>query len=472
MAYCGYVVKVEHLRPHSNADRLQVATFFGNDTIVGLDVQIGSIGIYFPVDGQLSERYCAVNDLVRRKNPETGKQEGGYLEPDKRNIKAIKLRGEKSDGLYMPITSLADFCVISDLHVGDKIDIVNGEEICRKYIPRTNASVRSHGVKALRKAKTNIAPTFYEHVDTEQLAYNLDKFKVGDTVQLTLKMHGTSGRTGYLPLLQKRSIWDKIFHPHKENYEYGYVTGTRRVVLAGDRKGGYYESDDFRHAMAAKFEGKLRKGEVVYYEIVGFQGPNGAPIMNQVQNSKVKDPAFTKQYGAVTTFAYGCDPAGTYEMQTNEAGDMVMPPCCEVYVYRMTMVNADGDVVEYSPAQIKERCEQMGVHTVMEFETFVIPYSEIDWHTDGNGNPYADAEDYHIVDPGEYVLRKVEQYFDGADPIGGIHVREGVVARILNRPNFAVYKHKNFSFKVLEGIAKDEATAPDLEEAQEVSDDA
>lgn len=459
MSYYGYVVKVEHLRPHSNADRLQVATFFGNDTIVSLDTQLGAMGIYFPVDGQLSERYCAVNDLVRRKD-ENGKACGGYLDPDKRNIKAIKLRGEKSDGLFMPITSLADFCTISELKVGDRIDVLNGEEICRKYIPRTNASVHSHGAKAPRKAKVNIAPTFYEHVDTEQLAYNLDKFKVGDTIQLTLKMHGTSGRTGYLPLLQtKRSIWDKIFHPHKEIYEYGYVTGTRRVVLAGDRKGGYYESDDFRHAMAAKFEGKLRKGEVVYYEIVGFQGPNGAPIMSEVQNSKVKDPEFSKQYGKTTVFSYGCVAEGAY---TDEQ------PCCEVYVYRMTMVNADGDVVEYSPAQIKERCEQMGVHTVMEFETFVIPYSEIDWHTDGNGNPYADAEDYHTVNPGEYVLRKVEQYFDGADPIGKTHVREGVVARILNRPNFAVYKHKNFSFKVLEGIAKDEATAPDIEEAQEV----
>jgi hypothetical protein len=439
MSYYGYVVKVEHLRPHSNADRLQVATFFGNDTIVSLDTQLGAMGIYFPTDGQLSERYCAVNDLVRRKD-ENGNYCGGYLDPDKRNIKAIKLRGEKSDGLFMPITSLADFCTISDLKVGDRIDVLNGEEICRKYIPHSNASARAHGAKAPRKAKANIAPTFYEHVDTEQLAYNLDKFKVGDTVQLTLKMHGTSGRTGYLPLLHtKRTLIDKIFRRHgKDYYEYGYITGTRRVVLDGARTGGFYESDDFRHAMAAKFEGKLRKGEVAYYEIVGFQGYEGAPIMSEVQNSKVKDPEFSKQYGKTTVFSYGCSAEGGY---TDDQ------PCCEVYVYRMTMVNADGDVVEYSPAQIKERCEQMGVHTVMEFETFVIPEN---------------------VNAGEYVLRKVEQYFDGADPIGKTHVREGVVARILNRPNFAVYKHKNFSFKVLEGIAKDEATAPDIEEAQEV----
>ena len=100
--HCGFVVKVTKLRKHSNADRLQVATFFGNDTIVDLSVKVGDIGVYFPVDLQLSEEYCAKNNLVRKKD-ENGNNIGGFLDPDKRNIKAIKLRGEKSDGLYMPL---------------------------------------------------------------------------------------------------------------------------------------------------------------------------------------------------------------------------------------------------------------------------------------------------------------------------------------------------------------------------------
>jgi hypothetical protein len=37
--------------------------------------------------------------------------------------------------------------------------------------------------------------------------------------------------------------------------------------------------------------------------------------------------------------------------------------------------------------------------------------------------------------------------------VGKTHVREGVVVRITNRPKFTAYKHKNFSFKVLSGIA-------------------
>lgn len=403
-----------------------------------------------------------MNDLARRKD-ENGNPCGGYLDPDKRNIKALKLRGEKSDGLFVPLTCLADFTKISDLHEGDLITTLNGEEICRKYIPRRNPSSGGGYARSAKKAKANFAPTFYEHVDTAQLAYNLNAFKVGDTIELTLKMHGTSGRTGYLPLHHMKRSWlDKLLHrPGKDVAEYGYVTGTRRVVLDDKHDGGFYDDNNFRKEMAKKFEGKLHKGEVVYYEIVGFVNEN-TPIMASVKNSKIKDKEFTNQYGEETVFSYGCDPNGEYNplpmVNANTGEAYFAKPKCEVYVYRMTMVNEDGDFIEYSPDQMRLRCEQMGVKTVPVFERFIIP--------DAIQLP-DDVGSIQDVNPGEYVLRKVEQYFDGPDPIGKTHIREGVVTRIVNRSDFAVYKHKNFSFKVLEGIAKDEADAPDMEEAQE-----
>ena len=431
--HVGYVVKINSLRPHSNADRLQIATIFDSNVIVSLDTHLDDIGVYFPSDIQLSEEFCKVNDLVRRKD-ENGNPAGGYLDPNKRNIRPLKLRGEKSDGLYLPITCMMEFCPISDLKVGDTIGVVNGHEICKKYIPHSTKAY--HYTEKVRKQKVNFAPTFFEHCDTAQLAYNLEAFRAGDVVELTLKMHGTSGRTGCLPLLQPRTLWDKILRRTRK--EYGYVSGTRRVVLDEEHTGGFYEDNTFRRYMAAKFENKLHRGETAYYEIVGFQGPNGAPIMSSVKNSKISDKAFTKQYGEETVFSYDCDVTNGYEDKH---------PCCELYVYRMTMVNDDGDVVDYSPAQIRYRCEQIGVKVVPQFEVFVIPQDE----------PH----------PGEYVVRKVEEYYDGPDPIGKTHVREGVVARILNRNNFAVYKMKNWSFKCLEGIVKDEAAEPDMEEAQE-----
>ena len=441
--YKAYVVKVEHLRPHSNADRLRIATFFGCDTCVGLDVVIGEIGIYFPVDGQLSEEFCREHDLVRRKD-ENGNPAGGYLDPDKRNIKAVKLRGEKSDGLFMPISCLAYTGVnLDDINIGDTIDVVNGHEICKKYIPRSNRRSYSGGaVNKTRKHRVPVAPLFAEHADTEQLAYNLGAFKCGDEVEITLKMHGTSQRTGYLPTLKgyKKTFWEKI--TRKEGtpiYDWGGVSGTRRVVLE-DYDGGFYGSNAFREQHSKVFEGKLMKGETVYYEVVGFTN-TGAPIMASCNNKKLNDKDFIKQYGEETVFSYGCGEIASDDM-----------PQSDIYVYRMTMTNEDGFVVEYTPDFMRYRCEQMGVKTVPVLWKGVIPE-----------NP--GSADDPTISAGEWIKNVAERYYDGPDPIGKTHIREGVVVRILNRPKFAAYKHKNFSFKVLEGIIKEIAEAPDMEEA-------
>ena len=464
--HCGYVVKVTELRKHSNADRLQVATFFGNDTIVDLSVQVGDLGVYFPVDLQLSEEYCAKNNLVRKKD-ENGNNIGGFLDPDKRNIKAIKLRGEKSDGLFMPLNAFAycwdldkedvpEGCDITiPMGLGDQITILNGHEICKKYIPKRQN--RTGGFSAgnhTRKTKVPYSPLFAEHADTEQLAYNHGAFKPGDEVEITLKMHGTSQRTGYLPVLQpvKKTFWQKLFKKEPEPvYAYDFVSGTRRVVME-DFEGGnsFYGSNEFREPHHKLFVGKLNKGETVYYEVVGFTH-TGVPIMADGSN-KGLDKEFIKMYGETTRFSYGCDPAGKREMYgCDEYGHfkvLLDTPVSDVYVYRMTMTNEDGFVVEYTPEFMRYRCEQMGVKTVQVFEKFTIPAK--------------------CKKPGEYVQAKAEKYYDGPDPIGKTHVREGVVCRIINRPKFTAFKHKNFSFKVIEGIAKDVATAPDMEEAQEL----
>ena len=200
--YTGYVTRLHNVRKHPNADALQIGECFGNPVIVSMSYINEQIGVYFPVDGQLSDAYCKANDLVRRVD-ENGNKAGGYLEPDKRNIKALRLRGERSDGLFMPLESLAQFCNIEQLKEGDTISVLNGTEICCKYIPRTNHRTYHGGGGKIRKPKVNFAPTFKEHIDTEQLAYNLNAFKTGDVVELTLKMHGTSGRTGYLPLVKR-----------------------------------------------------------------------------------------------------------------------------------------------------------------------------------------------------------------------------------------------------------------------------
>ena len=113
----------------------------------------------------------------------------------------------------MPLDSVA-YTGETKFSVGDTIDILNGHEICRKYIPRGRNKNPNSGKAGNKSRKTSVplAPLFAEHVDTEQLVYNLNDFKVGDQIEITLKMHGTSGRTGYLPKLKgyKRSFLDKV----------------------------------------------------------------------------------------------------------------------------------------------------------------------------------------------------------------------------------------------------------------------
>ena len=448
--HCGYIVKVTQLKPHSNADKLQIATFFGNNTCVSLEVHENDVGVYFPSDLQLSAEYCEINHLCRKKKD--GTPDAGYLDENKRNIRAIKLRGEHSDGIYMPLASLAYTGVkMEELTIGTQITVVNGHEICQKYIPRTNPS-RSHSSgNKTRKHKDPIAPLFQEHADTEQLAYNLSAFKPGDEIEITLKMHGTSQRTANLPVLTgyKRTLWDRIMRrPGTPIYDWGGVSGTRRVVLES-YDGGFYGSNEFREQHSKTFEGKLWKGETVYYEVVGFTH-TGAPIMASADNKKISDKEFTKQYGAETVFSYGCHPAEALWTRDGQV------PQSDIYVYRMTMTNEDGNVVEYTPDFMRYRCEQMGVKTVPVLWKGVIPEEEI-----------FTGVSCELTDPGEFVKEMAEQFYDGPDPIGKTHVREGVVVRILNRSKFTAYKHKNFHFKVLEGIAKDVAEAPDMEEAQE-----
>ena len=462
--HCGYIIEVKELKSHPNADRLQILTCFGNDTCVGLDVKIGDKGIYFPTDLQLSIEYCAENHLCRKKAD--GSPDTGYMDPDKRKVTAVRLRGERSDGLYMPLSSLEFTGVnMDDLNVGDTIDIVNGVEICRKYIPRSNKCRgvgQSEGNRTRKNKPKNIpiAPLFNEHADTEQLAYNLKAFHEGDFIEITLKMHGTSQRTGYLPVFKgmKRTFWDKLFRrPGKPIYDWGYVTGTRRTVL-DNFDGGFYGSNEFREPHAKFFEGKLHKGEEVFYEVVGFT-TSGTPIMGSVSNKKLNDKEFERQYGPTTIFSYGCEPTGQREkFYRDEISMFSIPepaPQSDFYVYRMTMTNEDGNVVEYTPDYMRYRCEQMGCKTVPVFAQFRIPDSN-----DRNAL-YLNNEgaiDYVTKTPGEWVMEAAETYCDGPDPVGKTHVREGVVVRIVNRPLFTAYKHKNFAFKCLSGIITEEAT--------------
>lgn len=420
--YQAYVTKLKNVRKHSNADRLMVGECFGSNVIVGLNTPEGTLGVYFPTDGRLSEAYANANNLVRKKD-ENGNNIGGYMESN-RHVRAISLRKEQSDGLFMPLESLSTFTDIAKLKDGDTIDVLNGVLICEKYFPKTNPKGNGNGSQKKVKPKEKEKFLYFEqHADTSQLAYNLNDFKVGELCYITNKMHGTSARTANALMEKKRfnsNFMNKMFKPTRK---WEVVSGTRRVTLK-NYNGGYYGSNSFRQQYHDLFDGKLQKGEEVFYEIVGYTD-NGGTIMGKCANKKTQDKAFIKKYGETTIFSYGCE-----EGQS------------DIFVYRMTMTNEDGVVVEYPWELVKMRCEQMNIKHCMEYDKFF----------------FTTIED---------LMERVEKYYDGADDVGKTHVREGSVVRIDSRPKFKAYKHKNYHFKVLEGIIKEDGII-DMEEMEEL----
>jgi hypothetical protein len=131
-------------------------------------------------------------------------------------------------------------------------------------------------------------------------------------------------------------------------------------------------------------------------------------------------------------FSYGCSSLPRFIFDETNTFIEKEQLQSDIYVYRMTMTNEDGNIVEYSPEFMRYRCEQMGVKCVPVLWRGRIP------------------ED--INSAGEWIKKIAEEYYDGPDPIGKTHVREGVVCRIVNRPSFTAYKHKNWLFKYVSGI--------------------
>lgn len=432
MSYCGYIAQLENVRRHPNADRLVIADVLGATVIVSAESKTGDIIVYFPSDGQLSEDYCRINDLLRRKD-ENGK-EVGYLDPKKRNVRIIKLRGEYSDGLVMPLRSLEYTGVdISSFKVGDTITVVNGKEICRKYVPRIQKTVvaGSPGRKGKTRAKEKmITPFFAEHIDTPQLRFVMQNFRVGDVISLTEKVHGTSSRNANTLVVSYKQSWlDRLLKRRgKEVREYKYLVGTRRTTVR-ETSGGYYGSNQFRIDWGQKFKGKLHEGEEVFGEIAGYVTGTNDPIMGVVSNLKTKDKEFIKQYGDTTTFTYGCAPGES-----------------RFFIYRMTYTAPDGYVIEYPWDLVKKRAVEMGFEVVPELDRFI----------------YTDETEF---------LERIEEWLDIPSTIDSSHVIEGVVVRALNNPGLNVAKAKSLNFKIIEGILKADAELADMEEADEVMEE-
>lgn len=438
MAYNAHVVKLNNVRSHPNADRVKLATVFGNQIVVGINSKEGDLGIYFPCDGQLSERFCRENNLYRKSELNFDTTKKGMFDNNRR-VRAQKFRGENSDGFWIDLSTVK-LKGASELEDGYEFNQLNGQEICNKYLTQAtiNAINSAKSIKSIKSAKTSIM--FKEHFDTEHFGKHLDKFDYNQLIILTEKCHGTSGRVGHVLIDRELNLTERLLKKLGVNIkeqEWKYISGSRRVVLEETKKSGFHDIG-IRQKAFDLFKGNLRKGETVYFEIVGFE-PDEKPIMPTVNTDKLNDGEFIKKYGKHMTYSYGC-----------EIGS------CDVYVYRMTMTDVDGHSMDYSWHDVIKRCNEIGVKHVPHIKSF-----SLDMFASRNQFDKIDIEEIRS----NLFQYYVESLSKGPSIIDTRHIREGVCVRIEGGSASQTFKYKSFEFKLLEGIVKDSGII-DQEESQ------
>ncbi|QBJ00105.1 RNA ligase [Mycobacterium phage Phoebus] len=199
--YACMVVKIPATITLPGLDNLVGVPVLGHQALTQKDKQAGELALAFTAETQLSEEYAAYNNLFRDSSLNRDQAEKGYLEANRR-IRALKLRGHRSDALLMPLESIAYTGVdISQLQEGDVFDVVNGHEICRKYtLPvKRQPQAKSKVEKAFKRVDTKLFP---EHISTDQFHRNQHLLRPGREIVITQKLHGC------FPAKAKVTMWD------------------------------------------------------------------------------------------------------------------------------------------------------------------------------------------------------------------------------------------------------------------------
>ena len=471
--YNATITTLNQFSPIPGADNIKIAHCLGQNIVVSNSTKEGDIGIYFPSDGVINTSFLAFNRLLA-KDPVTGEKMGGFFDANCR-VRCIKLRGVESDGFWCPLSYLINWAMSTGIDI--TMELKEGTELtsfgdiifCQKYYPpylieRANRmKVDINTIAQSRKPKE--AFPLPKHKDTARwTGLGLD---ADQTLYITEKLHGTSGRSGWLknPNYQVPSYLDRMYSkfvesltstawnmlggldfyivmlidgifemlgaklplPEKKFYHgsrnlpisnFGFrrdvADNIEMIIKSAIRNGVFYESDDIE----------------VYYEIVGYD--RNKAIQSQSCNQK----ELTKIYGKQINYTYG-EKAGYHSY----------------YVYRLVV---NGQEVSYSDTS------QYGKFNMVPLLQTV------------NG-PLTQEE--------VQAIREQLNPSHSASVLDEKQLKEGIVLRIETfgteyerrksqvfpvSPVVNVYKDKSFAFKLLEGIAKDNGEF-DIEEAEQVA---
>lgn len=395
--YAALIHRISQIEPAENLDKLGTTSICGYSVLVPKSY-VGELGVFFPPGSKLNKDFCSRNNLFRDSKLNSDTQVKGYLEENGR-VKAIKLKGNYSEGIFLPVSSL-DYLKES-VKEGDEFNELGGVEVCTKYVTGFNrAQTKSTEPSEKRKrhlAENELLKNFSFHIDTPQLGRNLSKFSNETPVVVTRKYHGTSAVFAHIPAPRKLSFAEKILVKLGFNlitHEFLYIWSSRKVVkgvTSDSEKGrdkvspapGYY-SEDIWTEVFTEVRYKIEPGITLYGEIIGWTSRE-----KQIQ----KD------------YTYG------------------LPPGEHAFiVYRITYTEPEGKVWEFGYDSIRAYCVKHNLEYAAQMEN--VPIMEL---------------------PSGALDKQINNYFSKYKLPPNVP-EEGLVVRKVESSRFDVYKYKTKDF--------------------------
>lgn len=356
--YLAKIVQIDNFKPHTDPEvtRLKCCVIDGFNIICGIDSEPG-LYVYFPTACCLNPDLLKFANLYRHKELNSDPEQSGMFD-DNGRVKAIRLRGELSEGFILPAVILENYILsVTNIELtceaGTEFDCVehNGKSfwINKKYIPKNTHIPGTSGIggknaKQPKGLDRIIENQFRFHYDTTLIKKCPHVIKPFDLISITEKVHGTSGISAYVLCKQPLNWKQKIakWLTGEEFNKYDYIYSSRTVIknkfYNKNVSSGFYGVDVWKCADDI-IKPCLQKGMTVYYEIIGYL-PNGGYI----------------QKG----FDYGCIPPTSSETYTHGVHFKVL-------VYRVTMTNPDGQVHEFSAREVQQWCKFVGLNPVLEY---------------------------------------------------------------------------------------------------------
>lgn len=304
------------LNPHTNAERLELATVYGFQVIVRKgQYKVGESVIYIPVDSilpqWLEDEIFPADSKVKLNN---------------HRVRQIRLRGLASQGMLLDPIDVSKKVNPKYLTLEQDVAAILG---VTKYEPPQRGPSHTQGL-AKNRNKKHEHPLFHKYNGLDNIKWFPTMFKDGDQVVIQEKMHGTNARASVLPFVA--NTWRKKlkkFFGIASKTENCYGSNNVDISAATEYKGFYGEDIYGKCFSEMDIFSKLKSGEIVYGEIVG--------------------PKIQKGY--------------EYDLESHE-----------FLVFDVKVLQEDGKFRWLNPSEVTEFCKDRGLNTVPQ--VYVGPYNK------------------------------------------------------------------------------------------------